>query len=594
VTSSPSDPQNKADLDTYVRISKELIMAGADSPGRTAAVLADHGFSPEEWNRESDSWGSAIRRDPVLRDRFHEIYSDPSPRTKETSMSISVHERTPYENAQSAPVRPRSWVWLLIGAALLPFTLFQTVIPGAAWLAPAFLMRFVRTQRARVALPAIAIVGYAAVLVAIRGFFAGADGYTFAAAGISLVIPFGFDRWLAPRLGRFARSMVFPSADTAASFLASFAGFGTLGLAANSQVGNHSLTKLVAVTGVFGLSFLISWTASAVNDLWEHDFRLTTGVRVFRAWLAVLIVVLVAGGAWVGLTPAAGGTVPVAGLAPSRATVEAFQIADIPHGRLSAEARAEAHDRYLEPLITDLFTRTGQVAEAGARMVVWSEAAAFVYKEDEAGLIDRARATAIEHGIYLQIGIIAFLPTDESPFNENRAIMIDPAGEILWDYHKATVPLNDGNAPGPGVIPVADTPFGRIATVICFDADFPGLVRQAGKAGVDILLVPSSDFGTVGETHARAAILRAVENGTALFRPTRIGVSVAVDHNGRQLGYQDDYASGSEQTMWAILPTEGERTLYSILGDGAGWASVLGIIGLTGAAVVRKRDIQDR
>jgi apolipoprotein N-acyltransferase len=137
---------------------------------------------------------------------------------------------------------------------------------------------------------------------------------------------------------------------------------------------------------------------------------------------------------------------------------------------------------------------------------------------------------------------------------------------------------------------VADTPFGRIATIICFDADFPSLVRQAGKAGVDILLVPSSDFGTVGETHARASILRAVENGTALFRPTRIGVSVAVDHNGRQLGYQDDYASGAEQTMWALLPTEGETTLYSVLGDGAGWASVLGMIGMTGVAVFRKRN----
>jgi predicted amidohydrolase len=44
-----------------------------------------------------------------------------------------------------------------------------------------------------------------------------------------------------------------------------------------------------------------------------------------------------------------------------------------------------------------------------------------------------------------------------------------------------------------GVIPFADTPFGRIASAICFDMDFPGYIRQAGRKSVDIMLVPAYD-----------------------------------------------------------------------------------------------------
>src|SRR6476659_4357041 len=61
--------------------------------------------------------------------------------------------------AVSIPLTSRwSWLWLVIGAALLPCTSIQTSLAIAAWLAPVFLLRFARTQRARVGLPLIALV----------------------------------------------------------------------------------------------------------------------------------------------------------------------------------------------------------------------------------------------------------------------------------------------------------------------------------------------------------------------------------------------------------------------------------------------------
>ena len=62
-----------------------------------------------------------------------------------------------------------SWLWLCIGAVLLPLTMLRTVVPLAGWLAPIFLLRFARNQRAVVALPVLAAVTYAATLIAFRG-----------------------------------------------------------------------------------------------------------------------------------------------------------------------------------------------------------------------------------------------------------------------------------------------------------------------------------------------------------------------------------------------------------------------------------------
>ena len=42
-----------------------------------------------------------------------------------------------------------------------------------------------------------------------------------------------------------------------------------------------------------------------------------------------------------------------------------------------------------------------------------------------------------------------------------------------------------------GIIPVIETPYGRLSTAICFDMDYPAQILQARDA--DIMLVPGYD-----------------------------------------------------------------------------------------------------
>ena len=63
-----------------------------------------------------------------------------------------------------------TWLWLLVGFALLPFTLVQTMLPLAAWLAPIFMLRFARTaRRTWLALTLIFLAQAISKLIAIRG-----------------------------------------------------------------------------------------------------------------------------------------------------------------------------------------------------------------------------------------------------------------------------------------------------------------------------------------------------------------------------------------------------------------------------------------
>ncbi len=63
----------------------------------------------------------------------------------------------------------RSWVWLAIAAALLLFSNGANTIPLAAWLAPVFMLRFVRRQSFKVGLPVAYLLLVAVFAFQFRG-----------------------------------------------------------------------------------------------------------------------------------------------------------------------------------------------------------------------------------------------------------------------------------------------------------------------------------------------------------------------------------------------------------------------------------------
>ncbi len=489
--------------------------------------------------------------------------------------------------AQPFDIMP--WLWLAVGAIILPFTNFQTVIPITAWLAPIFIMRFTRAlKRDIIALPVVVLVYTIAYVVAFRNDYV--PGGTMIVVAVALFFGFIyslgyiFDRILEPRLPKLLGTFVFPMAFTVVDFIVSLISpFASWASPAYSQYGELPLMQLVSVTGLYGLTFLIMWLAPAVNAAWEQGFSWSSVRRFVGPFAAVLLIVLLFGSVQIIFFPPASETVRVAAIAPDRdLNIKAREGLNIIELAKSTEVERAALKPHFDRNNDFLFNQTEKEVRAGAKIISWAEGTALVLKEDENVLIERAREMAKKEGIYLMIGPGVFLQTDKYPWAENRAVLIDPSGNILWDYHKThLVPFGEQRilAPGSGDIPVVQSLYGKMSTVICYDADFNHYIRQTGQKDADILFAPSNDWDSVKQAHSNNAVFRAVENGVSLVRATNNGISIVTDYQGRELG-KSDFFKDSPAVAVGYIPVRGTNTIYSIIGDLFAYVCIIGLLAL--------------
>lgn len=97
----------------------------------------------------------------------------------------------------------------------------------------------------------------------------------------------------------------------------------------------------------------------------------------------------------------------------------------------------------------------------------------------------------------------------------NRAFLFTPEGHLHFQDKIQLVPSEkESNCLVAGQeIQIFDVPCGKIAIAICYDAEFPHLIKQAVKQGVSLILVPSCTESLAG--YYRVALscrARALEN----------------------------------------------------------------------------------
>lgn len=490
-----------------------------------------------------------------------------------------------------------SYLWLALAFALSLFALNgRWDIPLAAWLYPVFLLRFVRRQRPALGFLGACLVNGGAACVWYVQIGLGLQVLILAGlvvVGIFLSLPYLIDRLISPRLSGIISTLIFPLSFVAADYLKTLLyPYGSVGSLAYTQYGNLPLLQLVALTGISGIVFLITWCASVVNWAWEQHFawpRIRAGVLLYASLLGL---VLVGGGARLAFFPPQGQTVRVAGISVSQ-TVETQvmkQIATAFPAFLAGKATQadlETLRRAASMLNTDLLTQSQREANAGTRIVVWPECGAAVLQADEPALLAQAAAVSRQAHVYLDMGLCVL--TSQAPHEKDQALLIGQRGQVIWSYNKARpIPGLDTSAPGDGQVPIVQTPYGRISNEICFDGDFPYLSRQAGQAQADLMLVPSNDWRQIDPWHTQDITFRAIEDGFSLVRQTSNGLAIAVDYEGRVLGSSDSFATG-DQVMIAQVPTKGTQTIYTLVGDVFAQLCMAGLLLLVAFALVQSR-----
>jgi apolipoprotein N-acyltransferase len=238
----------------------------------------------------------------------------------------------------------------------------------------------------------------------------------------------------------------------------------------------------------------------------------------------------------------------------------------------------------------DLLARAEREAAAGAKVVFWAEGNAALVKSDEAAFVARGSQLAHRDGIYLGMAFYTWTPGAARPL-ENKLVMAAPDGSIAlqyWKVHPTPGPEMSAAVATDGKLRILDTPFGRMASAICYDMDFPPLMAQAGKAGVDLVLSPANDWRAIDPRHTEIASFRAVEQGFNLVRQSSGGLSAAYDYQGHPLALVHGYEA-AEGTLSVNVPTRGVRTVYSALGDWVVWASAAGLAVLIALGLPMRR-----
>lgn len=471
----------------------------------------------------------------------------------------------------------RTAAWLIAGLFFAVLTGADHPVALAAWLAPICLVRFVRMQRFWIGMAGAWTALAAAIAVTMNGMVPmPAAAYAILVALIALmsVLPLAIDRLIFRRLPAWAGTLTFPLAQVAVQALGAGGPYGTWGTQTYSQIADAPLMQSLSVAGLWGVVFLIGWVAAVANLALARGFASRAGIRALAAAAMVLTAVLLGGEIRLALADAGTPTVRIAGVSAS---------ADIKINKDFKAAKA------------DLFDRSAREADAGAKIVFWSEGAIFVPKAEEVRLIAEGKSLAARKHIYLGMAMAVWTDNAPKPL-ENTLVLITPEGNIGWRYIKSRpVPGPEANVSVPGsmTLPVIDTPYGRIAGAICFDADFPKLIAQAGRAHADILIVPANDWRDITPLHTQMASARAIEQGVNLFRQVSNGYSAAYDAYGRPLAGMDAYRAKTLATV-AQVPTKRVRTLYAALGDWLVWLSLAGLIGLIGWTIIHRPEAAKR
>lgn len=202
-----------------------------------------------------------------------------------------------------------------------------------------------------------------------------------------------------------------------------------------------------------------------------------------------------------------------------------------------------------------------EAAEAGAELLVFPEYGALELAstfgaEMEGDLAGQIRAVgglirevdalhvelAQRHGVHILAASLPVQAADLGGTAVNRARLIGPQGGIGVQDKRIMTPWEreTWGIAGNSAARVFDTELGRIGVAICYDGEFPLIVRAMVAAGAELILIPSATETIAGAARVRTAgMARALENQIPVVTSPTVGEapwSPALDVNHGSAG----------------------------------------------------------
>ncbi|MCX6560329.1 MAG: apolipoprotein N-acyltransferase [Candidatus Aminicenantes bacterium] len=364
--------------------------------------------------------------------------------------------------------------------------------------------------------------------------------------------------------------------------------WGLLGL---SQYKNTAFIQVAAVTGVYGVSFLLVMFQSLFAGSITHMKRLP-----FAFGTIALAAVHVAG------------FLGQAKVVPGPQTFRAAVI----QGNVSPDMdwNGAGADKIMA-LFEEHMDLTRQARDQGAKLIVWPELSVPLCFSCDDSFHDRLEAILTrfvrESGASLLLGTIETSGEPDARRFYNSALQLSPDRAVskyakmhlvpfgeyipyrpIFGFVERLAPAVGALTPGRGrtLHSFRDIPYG---SPICYEIAFPDEVRRFVKNGARFLVTITND-GWYGATsapyqHFAQAVFRAVENRRFVLRAATTGVSGIIDPFGRVVAQSE---VGVRTFLAGDVTPQTETTFYSRYGDAFSVASVA-IAGLSLILALIKR-----
>jgi apolipoprotein N-acyltransferase len=362
------------------------------------------------------------------------------------------------------------------------------------------------------------------------------------------------------------------------------------GLFGYSQSEVLPLMQLTAVTGIYGVSFLLAAVNIALAELWVTSIG--GSGRADRSWKGA--------GAVVGLVLV---SLSFGDLQLSARPPEADNPVSVPvvivQGNLDlgSQWRQELYGQNLEAYLRLSWKglqgeSAGESREPGApvrdpaRLVVWPESAMTFFLEEEPLYRTSLASLFGPFGIELLAGgpRSAGVAPDQVFFNS--AFLVQPSGEIRSVYDKQRLLPFAEYFPFGGVAllrrqfarvreftpgaaaELLPTAAGEAGVVICNEVMFGEIATARVAAGAEWLVNLANDSWLGRQKYAEQAFdmarARAIEQRRYLVRASTSGPSAIVDPAGRVLA-RSSYDTAT--TLRGRVAPRSERSVYSVIGD---------------------------
>ena len=253
-----------------------------------------------------------------------------------------------------------------------------------------------------------------------------------------------------------------------------------------SQFWNLGLMQVASITGVVGVSFIVTLFACIVNYIWEEGLRKDTVVNVIAYGLLVVVISSI-GMMNIEKITTTDQTIRVA------TSVEYFNLL-LSDPSLMDQYEGTEEEKMFQANIDIIAERARQAVQNEANLLVFPEDAFLCPEADCEALIGQVQGIAKENGIHILLPVLR-LPAEEGGKTKNTLNFINNQGELLNTYlknHLVPVVEEPETVRGDGNTPVIEVDGVKYTYLIC--ADYTSNKYAYNGREADIFINPSFDW----------------------------------------------------------------------------------------------------